>query len=383
MAGPLRTFLFRVDGGEGSRMGMGHVYRSLALAGALRERHSNAPLRFLMRPFPDGMAKVSAAGFEVLPLPFQDRTEENDDAVREAVVSLRPALLVMDTLGTQRPLMARLRPLVPCLWSIDDIEPGGQEADGLLNGIVWLWRWLPEEWGRARVFQGIAYNVLRPQFAAAHDAPRAIPERARRLLVTVGGADETRATERLVERLRPLAAEMEMTVVLGPAHPDPEGIARLAGATVRVLRDVQDMAALMLEADLALTTGGTSLFELAACGTPALVLCIAEHQAIAGQWFAEQGAAEFLGLLEGSYRRDLESVTGAAMAEHRTSIAVAEGDRIVEVIARLARDRAARARMSAQGRALVDGRGLERAVAAIEESLARPSTHVTMRSGPA
>lgn len=339
----IQRIVFRLDGGHGSGMGLGHVYRSLALASDLRARHPQFHADFVMRPFADAMAKVRAQGFSVIPLSDRSDTETIAQDFLAAIKELRPDLLVVDTLGSSRATMAAARQLARRIMTIDDVEEGGQEADIVLNGIVWLWRWLPETWGRAHVLQGAPYNVLRPEFVQSQGSPRRVPEAARRVLVTVGGADEGNVVEALLHELRDIQQGLHITLVLGAAHPDPRRVVALAGPSIQVMHDVDSVATLMRDADVAVTAGGTSLFELAACGTPAICVPIVEHQLAASRWFAERGAALDMGRFQ-----DLKP--GALSGSIR----------------RLAADPTARQRMSDQAQQLVDGRGLERVRRAID-----------------
>ena len=59
----------RVDGDSGKEAGMGHVYRSLAIAQFLQNQLSDLDVYFLMRNFPEGLNKVEKAGYSIIRLP--------------------------------------------------------------------------------------------------------------------------------------------------------------------------------------------------------------------------------------------------------------------------------------------------------------------------
>src|SRR3990170_2242854 len=63
-------------------------------------------------------------------------------------------------------------------------------------------------------------------------------------------------------------------LVLGPGAPAVAG----AGEGVTVHRGLDSLRRLMLEADLAVTGGGTTLYECLATGTPVVGMCLADNQ---------------------------------------------------------------------------------------------------------
>jgi len=103
------------------------------------------------------------------------------------------------------------------------------------------------------------------------------------------------------------------------------------------------MAALMLNADLAVSGGGQTTYELAATGTPAIGIRLAAGQAL-----------------------NLRGLSAAGcLREAGAPDEVGFEARLVSRLSELADDRSVREEMSRRGRALVDGRGAERVTDAI------------------
>jgi spore coat polysaccharide biosynthesis predicted glycosyltransferase SpsG len=112
---------------------------------------------------------------------------------------------------------------------------------------------------------------------------------------------------------------------------------------VVIHRDPPDVRGLMLGADVALCAGGQTTYELAATGTPAIAVQVAANQAGNLRGLEAAGALVWAGSVEDA---DL-------------------GDRVMAALAALAGDGARRAAMSRAGRALVDGKGIERVAEAL------------------
>lgn len=141
-----------------------------------------------------------------------------------------------------------------------------------------------------------------------------------------------------------------MDVVLGPFFQNNAAIEQEAArsdAHVNLHFAPEDMRTLMLTADIAITGGGQTTYELAAANTPALAICVASNQ-----------RGNLSGLLHAGTLRyvcDADDVSLAA--------------KVSAGLKALASDTVARERMLTRGREVVDGRGAQRAADAIVEEL--------------
>jgi spore coat polysaccharide biosynthesis predicted glycosyltransferase SpsG len=195
---------------------------------------------------------------------------------------------------------------------------------------------------------------LRREFLAYGDQERTIPRVGRRVLVTMGGADPENITERVILALDLVRIEgLESVVVVGGSNPHRDA---LRGAVARSrlrseLRvDVRDMAGLMAWADAAVTAGGSSVWELARLGVPALGIGRAGQETQLLRVAAARGMAIDLG-----FHLDVTPELIAGRLD------------------RLLRDADERARLSRAARRVVDGLGPRRVLRAMSESGQRPA----------
>ena len=119
----------------------------------------------------------------------------------------------------------------------------------------------------------------------------------------------------------------------GPVHP-------FDGLVKAPLAVAQGLGEGMAQADLAISGGGQTLYELAALGLPAVAVCVASTQEAN---LAALAAAPTL------------------VALRRPGAGETDWGALRDAVHRLAADVDGRARMSAAGRALVDGCGASRA----------------------
>ena len=193
-----------------------------------------------------------------------------------------------------------------------------------------------------RLLRGTDYVLLRKEFLAHQDARRETSERARRLLVTLGGADPDNATLTIVRALQRLDADdLEVVVTLGASYPHFDALQSAIGSyppptlhspPFTLLRNAPNMPDLMAWADIALSAGGTTAWELAYMGVPSLAVVLAPNQQRSVDWLSALGVVENLGW-------------HAQLTE----------DEVARAVQQLSDDRNRRKTMSAAGQALVDG----------------------------
>jgi UDP-2,4-diacetamido-2,4,6-trideoxy-beta-L-altropyranose hydrolase len=324
----------------GPDIGLGHARRCLTLAGALRE-HGVESL-FVLAGDRAAREWLEASDFEVVPVePARGLAGAFEHPrVRQArVVVVDSPSLGVDGLTSLTD--AGLRVVV-----IDDLAGHALPVDLVVNAAAGAERLPYRGAPRTRFLLGPSYALLRPQFGQA--GARSVPDRARRILVTVGGGDPGDLTSRLVEWAARALGEVEQDVVVGPFSGRSAALrsaVEAAGGRVALHEDPKDIAGLMLAADLALCGGGQTTYELAATGTPALAIRLAENQTLNLTSLAEAGTLDWVGDVGDA---DLEATIGRALAG-------------------LADDPTRRARMSRQGRALVDGRGAGRVARAVAD----------------
>ncbi|MGH8338024.1 MAG: UDP-2,4-diacetamido-2,4,6-trideoxy-beta-L-altropyranose hydrolase, partial [Gammaproteobacteria bacterium] len=193
---------------------------------------------------------------------------------------------------------------------------------------------------------GARYALLREEFAGYRTIARAVRAQARRVLITMGGADPQNATRKALAALAEIGAtELEVRVLVGAANPRLAELRNVADGlrfSVRVLTAAPKMAKHMAWADVAIAASGTTAIELAFMGVPTLLVVTAENQAPIAAKLDALGAALNLGWIE--------------------QISVA---RVGNGLRELLGSRQMRAAMAERSRRLIDGEGAERVAAAL------------------
>ena len=253
-------------------------------------------------------------------------------------------VLVADSYDLTSDDLAVLRRKTGKLAVIDDLADRHLPADLVVNGGVGAgllkYRGLPD----TRYLLGPAYALLREEFAKVQERPR--DQEVDRVVITTGGSDPHHLTPRFIEWAERALGRVTMDVVVGPFFDRPEdveGAAACARSRVILHRNPRDLWRLMAEADLALCGGGQTLYELAACGTPSVVVRMGENQRGNIDGFLCAGT--------------LMSAGGACSPDLRE--AACNG------LIALATNPVGRSQMGARGRKLVDGLGAMRVAEAL------------------
>jgi UDP-2,4-diacetamido-2,4,6-trideoxy-beta-L-altropyranose hydrolase len=342
---PMPAVLLRCDGGPG--IGMGHLMRCRALAAAF----AGLGWRYLFGVTRE-TAPLLADGNAIIVPPGVDGAH----AVAEAGAANKVDCLVVDHYGLDATFETAARGKASIVVVIDDLADRPHDCDLLVDPNP---ERVAEDYagltgGTTRFLLGPQYALLRPEFAERRPARARPPRRqAERLLITLGGADQHNISHRVLEALPRLeGAPLKTVLVVGPANPHRETLAAQASwPGLEIVVDPPDLAGLMIEADLAITGGSTSFWELACLGVPALIVVIADNQRAIARAAENAGATLVLGEHDHLDPRKLAAAITALSADPKR-----------------------RHRMSEAGRNLVDGRGAVRvadAVASIKAAQAQ------------
>jgi len=332
-----RRVVFRCDGDV--RLGLGHIYRCLALADELREVHG-CGVSFAMAKGPIGFDLIRQAGY---PIEHKPDDEDEDLWLGHVIQRLRPDALVLDVRSElARSSVEKWHSNGLLIVTLDDPSERRLAADLAFYPPVPQVQRLDWDGFTGQLYVGWEWVVLRQEFAHVPiQDPRPKTQDPRsKILVTMGGSDPAGLTLKAVEALDLLDEDFETVVVLGPGFSHHEALRNLLARTSRqfdVHQAVADMPGLMAEADLAMASFGVTAYELAAMGVPAIHLCLTEGHAESASAFVEAGIAVSLGVHS--------DVTPDALAQ--SVLALLDDDEL-------------RAKMAAQARALLDGRGAER-----------------------
>jgi len=192
-----------------------------------------------------------------------------------------------------------------------------------------------------KLLLGHQFVSLRDEFMAWRDWRRMISPIAANILVSFGGADNSRLLTKVVGAITELGETFKTKIILGQASK----LKEVKCINIVYLINTKNMAALMAWADIGICGGGVTLAEMAFMGLPNISIKTAPNQYSVQKYAGEYGATVFLG-------------TAAEVTV----------DQIILALGALSRDELKRQQISKAGRNLIDGYGMERIIKQIISS---------------
>jgi UDP-2,4-diacetamido-2,4,6-trideoxy-beta-L-altropyranose hydrolase len=279
---------FRVD--SSNQIGLGHLMRCLTLADELNKK--NHDVAFICRELTGNL--ISLIKYPVLILPkdnnFQSHdlyltwlgaTQEQDAKQTIEVISKKTEILIVDSYALDETWHKELRQHTQKIIVIDDLADRQFNCDVLLNQN--LGSQLEDYENKAPsscvLLLGCDYTLLRPEFKKLRKKAlekRRIVKEIENILVSMGGSDVNNIT---YDVLKQLDSKFNVVVVLGVLSPHNEMIKDYAiDKNIEVIVNANNMAELMLNADLAIGASGSTNWERLCLGLPSLIFTTAKNQ---------------------------------------------------------------------------------------------------------
>jgi UDP-2,4-diacetamido-2,4,6-trideoxy-beta-L-altropyranose hydrolase len=335
-----QTLVVRADANAG--IGNGHLMRSLALAQAWQSLGGRS---VLVTSVPEGAlpSSVHTSGVECAFVPDAYPDPGDVALVQRLLRDFGNAWVCCDGYRFDAEYTQALAGSARGVVVIDDIAHAAlYRADVIVNQNIFAdrFRYICDR--DTTKLLGPRYALLRREFPAWADWQRQTSDRVKHLLVMMGGGDPDNLTQRVMRALRRIEfSDLEVKVIVGSNNPHVEALeteaARLDAPRVELLRNPADLPSLMAWADLAISAGGSTCWELCFMSVPSVLVTLADNQAGITAGLAEAGAAVHLG----SFRK-------------------VDEDLLVHAVSVLLDDKQQRQRLSSHARALVDGRGAMR-----------------------
>lgn len=361
-----------------SKIGMGHVMRCLSVADALLKRgeevlfvtaddtpvplltKKGVPYRVLHTDYADMEAELP--GLLCILQELTQRAELPEEVLSRMSSQRKDIAILVDSYYVTEKYLAALKKRITTIY-MDDIYAFSYPVDMLINYNIY-----GEEMGYekdaafadTKLLLGANYVPLREEFSAGAGyvqsrkelslgAANVTPAEEGGILITTGGSDSFNlAGQLLMEAMKYDALkEKEYHVVSGSLNPHIGELQALAQKheNIHIHCNVTNMAELMAESEVALSAGGSTLYELCAVGVPVIAFSFAENQERLVQTFVKRGIAQY----GGNYRTD-----GNKMIQNT-----------IAGLQKLCGDEALKTEYRRKALQLVDGRGAERIAEAL------------------
>ncbi len=138
---------------------------------------------------------------------------------------------------------------------------------------------------------GVRYLPMRKEFWG--NIKKTIRKKVKNILITFGGEDLRNLTPKILKALVDNFSKLTKIVVVGKGFSEKtiRECEYIADENSKIIYypDAQTMKNLMLEADIAISAGGQTLYELARVGVPTIAIIVADNQEMQVKVFFEKG----------------------------------------------------------------------------------------------
>jgi UDP-2,4-diacetamido-2,4,6-trideoxy-beta-L-altropyranose hydrolase len=278
-----------VDGGKD--IGMGHIMRTIALANDLKKKEENEEVFYITKNDKTAVNKLKENNFEVVVIDKDLSYEEEIREVKNIIKKRNINKLITDSYKIDQNYLIEMRKLVDKLITIHDYAPFAFPSHVVINGNDYAEELEYESlYGDTEFLLGTDHLLLREEFRNLPEIE--VRDRVQNILVTVGGYDMRGLTPKIIMALNELDLDeiedkyldkenLHIDVVIGPSFDNLDEIIKevqKSNLDISLNFNVKKMSKLMIKSDIAISSGGSTLYELTATKTPALVLLQADNQ---------------------------------------------------------------------------------------------------------
>jgi UDP-2,4-diacetamido-2,4,6-trideoxy-beta-L-altropyranose hydrolase len=340
-----KHFIIRADATE--RSGMGHLMRCLAIGQALRKAEFSVTFITFCKNS-SLQQRLLDQSFQVILLQ-RVYPDPSDWQTTAKILQLhRNGWVMIDGYHFDNEYQSAIRNQGYPLLVIDDTAHlSHYDCDILVNQNINAGTLAYSVNTNTRKLLGTQYVLLRSIFLNWQNWRRDFPNRARKILVTMGGSDFQNTTRKVIAALEKLKfSDLEIKIVTGALNPHLDELKIAMGKSrlhFHLLNNVKDMAGLMSWADLAISASGSTCWEFCFLKLPFITIIIADNQKEISIGLEEAGAAKNAGW------------------HHKLNT-----DSLAELIDLVIRNKKIRRSMSYNAEQIVDGLGAQRILDVIQ-----------------
>lgn len=295
-------FFIRADANQS--IASGHVMRCMAIAKQIQLL--GEPCTFIAA---DECARelIEAEGFSFYCLHSKwDAMDTELDALLSYIEIQSIKVLLIDSYSVTKDYLYTLRQHVYIVY-LDDINKFYYSVDTIINyGIHYKMFQYEERYKTdTKLLLGCVYVPLRTEFNKIK--PRN-EQQIKKILITTGGTDPFNMASALIKKF--IDRGYSFHIVSGRMNTHLKELYQLEEeySRVKIHTNVKNMAELMNQCDLAVSAAGTTLYELMACGTPAVSFSFADNQILNAKELNEAGILIYAGDLRDGVECCLEKI---------------------------------------------------------------------------
>ncbi|WMJ90215.1 UDP-2,4-diacetamido-2,4,6-trideoxy-beta-L-altropyranose hydrolase [Anaerocolumna sp. MB42-C2] len=331
--------MFYIRGDANSEIGSGHIMRCLAIAKSLKKRGEDTTFITADR---EAEKLITGNGFSMINL---DTTWNNLEYEMEKLAGVIQKIgiekLMVDSYSVTDRYMQFLSDLTKVIY-MDDLNESIYPLDMLINYSISADKQdYEKKYESTKILIGTRYIPLREEFAGIK---RIHKVKVKDILITTGGSDSYNMSGELIKYIRKFSflTDWKLHIVVGTFNVHKDELYKLEKEfhNIFLYENISHISELMCKCDIAISAGGTTLYELCACGIPSICFTFADNQIRGIEEFNRQGLIYYAGDIRNDMNKSL--------------------DLIIKELKALDNDYNRRGNLSIRMMDLVDGQGADR-----------------------
>lgn len=270
----------------------GHVMRCLSIADAAREMGKEVVF-IVADEKPVEMLKGRGYDPVILYTKWDDMETELEKMI-SFIQKNGISKLLVDSYQVTKEYLAKLEEYTEVFY-LDDLDAFEYPVSNVLCYANYYSELSYEHYKRdTKFYLGTSYMPIRKAFQNCK--AKQIKDKIERIMVLSGGSDSFHMLEHITELFKN-TVDVELDVICGIFYPDFEGLKKKFAdySHLKFYQNVNNLEEFMESADLAISAGGTTLYELSAKGTPAISYAFADNQQKTVRQFDADGLIPYAG----------------------------------------------------------------------------------------
>jgi len=251
-----KKVVFRADAFK--ELGTGHIYRVITLYQSMLEHNL---LVVLNKNYPMGIGMIEKTRLNY-------RLIETDDDFFELLNEIKPDIVVIDCLNTTKEYVVKLKEIAPKVVVFEDEGEGSKYADAVINALY------EKDIQEKNKYYGAKYCCLRDEFFIK--TPKPFSNEVTNIFVSFGGSDPSDITSKVYEIACDLVKKypnLKFDFVVGFGFKDNRrGELVPIENKINIIYNTPHISEYMAKSDMAVISGGGTIFEVCSLGVPSIVL---------------------------------------------------------------------------------------------------------------
>ncbi len=267
----LKKVVIRLDGD--SDIGLGHIYRGLALADILKRKFG---IEFVVRTSTT-ISPIKESGFDYTFIPATVTLVDEPNWFKENYTT--DSIIVLDGYSFTKGYQKKIKELNYKLVYIDDLVEGKQVADLVINHCPGVKESDYKIEEGTKLALGLNFALLRKSFIEFNRNKAIKSKKIENIFISFGGADSYDFSYKVAKEVLKLDFIKTINIVLGAAYKN-NTIFSLEDTRLKIVNNLSEVEVfkLMKSIDLAIVPASNTSIELASLGIPMILGYFVDNQ---------------------------------------------------------------------------------------------------------